>query len=191
VDPGAYAYLLGAYLGDGTLTPFPRGVYNLRVSCDLKYPDIVNEIATAIAIARGSDTGGFAPRPGCVVVNAYWKHWPCLFPQHGPGRKHERRIELAGWQAELVMSHSRELIRGLIQSDGNRHINKVRGRLNPALRYEYTRYMFTNASVDILGTFTDALGRLGVHWTRTTPRVVSVARRDDVAYLDTFLGPKR
>ena len=27
-------------------------------------------------------------------VASFSKHWPCLFPQHGPGRKHERKIEL-------------------------------------------------------------------------------------------------
>lgn len=51
--------------------------------------------------------------------------------------------------------------------------------------------MFTNASADILAIFTDALDQLGVHWTRTTPRIVSVARRADVLHLDTFVGPKR
>ena len=51
--------------------------------------------------------------------------------------------------------------------------------------------MFTNASADILGIFTDALDLLGIHWTQTTQRVISVARRDDVALLDTFVGPKR
>ena len=44
-------------------------------------------------------------------------------------------------------------------------------------RYRYPRYMFTNASTDILGIFTDALELLGVHWTQTTPRDVSIARR--------------
>jgi hypothetical protein len=39
---------------------------------------------------------------GCTEVSAYSKHWPCLFPQHGPGRKHERKIELTVWQQELV-----------------------------------------------------------------------------------------
>ena len=29
-----------------------------------------------------------------------WKHWPCLFPQHGPGRKHERKIRLEAWQRD-------------------------------------------------------------------------------------------
>jgi hypothetical protein len=29
-----------------------------------------------------------------------------------------------------------------------------------------------------------------VHWTRMNARNISVARRDDVALLDTFIGPK-
>jgi hypothetical protein len=41
-----------------------------------------------------------------------------------------------------------------------------------------------------LGIFTDALDTLEVHWTQTTPRIISIARRDDVAFLDTFVGPK-
>ena len=31
-------------------------------------------------------------------VYSFSKHWPCLFPQHEPGRKHERKIELMPWQ---------------------------------------------------------------------------------------------
>jgi hypothetical protein len=31
---------------------------------------------------------------------------------------------------------------------------------------------------------------LGVNWTQTTARVISVARREDVTFLDTFVGPK-
>jgi hypothetical protein len=30
----------------------------------------------------------------CLEVYSFSKHWPCLFPQHGPGRKHERKIQL-------------------------------------------------------------------------------------------------
>src|SRR5215470_15625313 len=32
---------------------------------------------------------------GCTMIKSYSKHWACLFPQHGPGRKHQRKIELA------------------------------------------------------------------------------------------------
>jgi hypothetical protein len=33
--------------------------------------------------------------------------WPCLIPQHGPGRKHERKIELVDWQRDIVDEHPR------------------------------------------------------------------------------------
>jgi hypothetical protein len=191
VDEEAYAYLLGMYLGDGCLSPHARDVYRLRIACDLKYPDIIDEVATHIIIVRGVDEVGFAMAKGCVQVNAYWRHWPCLFLQHGPGRKHNRRIELVPWQEEIVTAHPKKLIRGLIHSDGTRHINEVPRRLASGVkRYRYPRYMFTNASEDILGIFTDALDLLEVHWTQTSPRDISVARREDVAFLDTFVGPK-
>ena len=163
----------------------------MRIACDLKYPDIINEIASCIVIARGSEKVGFVPQEGCVSVYSYWKHWPCLFPQHAPGRKHERQIELASWQEAIVAAHPRALVRGLIHSDGNRHINAVTRALpSGPRRYQYPRYMFTNASTDILRIFTDALDQLGVHWTRTTARDISIARAPDVACLDTFVGPK-
>jgi hypothetical protein len=57
------------------------------------------------------------PAKGCVVVNASWKHWPCLFPQHGPGKKHLRTIELVPWQREIAGKEPGRLLRGLIHSD--------------------------------------------------------------------------
>lgn len=192
LDTEAYAYLLGAYLGDGWIWEGPRGVDQLRITCDLKYPEIINEIATHIIIIRGKEPVGFNLKEGCVDVNAYWKHWTCLFPQHGSGRKHERVIELHRWQQEIVEAHPKALIRGLIHSDGNRHINPITRRFpSGTKRYRYPRYMFKNASSDILTIFTDALDLTGVHWTKSYERVISVARREDVAFLDTFVGPKR
>lgn len=191
VDEESYAYLLGMYLGDGCLSRYPRGVYRLRIACDLKYPEIINEVAIHIVAVRGVDSVGFTVQEGCVEVHASWKHWPCVYPQHGPGKKHDRKIELEPWQEEILSTHPKALIRGLIQSDGNRHINPITRRLPSGVRhYRYTRYMFTNASTDILGICTDALELLGVHWTQTTPRDIAVSRRDDVAFLDTFVGPK-
>jgi hypothetical protein len=191
VDEEAYAYLLGAYLGDGWIWQAKQNLYQLRISCDLKYPNIINEIAAHVVIVRSVDKVGFALREGCVDVNSYWKHWTCVLPQHGPGRKHDRRIELEQWQLKIVQNHPKALIRGLIHSDGNRHINPITRHFKSGTkRYWYPRYMFKNASDDILAIFTDALDRLETHWTASYPRVISVARRDDVAFLHTFVGPK-
>jgi hypothetical protein len=50
--------------------------------------------------------------------------------------------------------------------------------------------MFTNVSTDIQSIFTASLDLMGVHWTQTTARDIAVSRRADVAYLDSFVGPK-
>jgi hypothetical protein len=190
-DQEAYAYLLGVYLGDGSLSEGPRKVFRLRVTCDLRYPNIIDEVATHIVIVRGVDRVGFFRRPGCVDVIAYWKHWQCVFPQHGPGRKHTRRIELEGWQDHVVASHPKALIRGLIHTDGNRHVNVVTKRLSAGWKkYRYPRYMFTNRSDDIRRILTGALDSIGVNWTKAGPYDISIATRDDVAFLDAFVGPK-
>jgi hypothetical protein len=122
---------------------------------------------------------------GCVAIVAYWNHWPCVFPQHGPGPKHLRRIELHLWQNDVVAAYPRQLLRGLIHSDGCRVMNRVQKR-----KYAYPRYMFTNTSTDILQIFRDVCDAVGVSHRQMNRRTISVARRDDVARMDAFIGPK-
>jgi hypothetical protein len=40
VNEGAYAYLLGVYLGDGYVTTEQNGVHRLRITLDDVYPGI-------------------------------------------------------------------------------------------------------------------------------------------------------
>lgn len=115
----------------------------------------------------------------------YWRHWPCVFPQHGPGTKHQRRIDLAAWQASIVAEQPTSLLRGLIHSDGCRVINRVwKGR------YAYPRYLFSNRSEDIRRIFLEACDSVGVRPTNPKPDEISIARRADVVALDSFVGPK-
>jgi hypothetical protein len=185
----SYAYLLGAYLGDGHVVHTRRGVYRLRVACDLLHLNIAWWIALAIQDVRGR-RAALQPRmhSRALDVSSYWKHWPCLFPQHGPGRKHERRIALEPWQRGIVDAHPDQFVRGLIHSDGSRHINRIK---HPKRTYEYVRYEFTNRSDDIKGLFCDACDALGVQWRVMNRDSISVARRASVARLDEFIGPKR
>jgi len=130
-------------------------------------------------------------KEGCVEVVSTSKHWPCLFPQHGPGRKHERKIELEPWQQEIVDRYPGDFARGLFHSDGCRLINRVRRPVKGGERwYEYPRYLFVNRSADIHRLCGEALDRLGVAWRFSKPTTISVARREAVARLDEFVGPK-
>jgi hypothetical protein len=90
----AYAYLLGMYLGDGCISA-ARRVWVLRVALDRKYPSIIEACRAAIdTVMPGQHAAVVEAGTGYVFVSMYSKHWPCLFPQHGPGRKHNRLIEL-------------------------------------------------------------------------------------------------
>lgn len=87
--------------------------------------------------------------------------------------------------------HPGEFARGLFHSDGYRGMNRVRRQLSDGDRsYEYPRYLFVNESPDIRGLCGRTLDTLGVEWRYSKPNTISVAKRDAVARLDEFVGPK-
>jgi hypothetical protein len=112
-------------------------------------------------VRRGHQSRGARPariHPSCLRWGAlpdrvlYLVPVGVSFPQHGPGRKHHRRIELADWQQKIVDAAPQEFLRGLIHTDGWRGINRVyvKGK-----HHEYPRYRFSNRSDDIRKLFTD------------------------------------
>ncbi|CAM5572115.1 transcriptional regulator [Streptomyces abikoensis] len=194
-DSAAYAYLLGLYLGDGCLSAGRRGVYALRIACADAWPGLIDSCREAMRSVRPGNRVWIERKQGCVLVTSTSKHWPCYFPQHGPGKKHERAIVLEPWQQQIVDAHPWELLRGLIHSDGCRITNWTTRIIDgKPKRYEYPRYFFTNTSTDILKLFTDTLDGVGVEWKPTNQsrraQSISIARRDSVALMDAHIGPK-
>jgi hypothetical protein len=121
-----YAELLGLYLGDGHISPMPRSE-RLRLSLDARYPAIVAESEALLRrvfpecrVGRLIADGG-----STVVLWVYHRHLSCLFPQHGPGKKHKRLIELEPWQHDLVGAAPWAFVRGCIRSDGCAFINRT------------------------------------------------------------------
>lgn len=198
VDPAAYSYLLGLYLGDGYIGTVRNGVDYLSIACCDTWPGLIEECARTIP--RVFPVKVFrVRRKGCTEVKATSKHWRCVFPQSGKGMKHSRPIVLDPWQREMADAHPEPFVRGLIHSDGCRTTNRIRKRgARSDEFYEYARYHFTNTSADITGLLTDALDRLGVAWrshVKSQPphrdqTVVSVSTRAAVARMDGFVGPK-
>ncbi len=192
-DGALYAYLLGIYLGDGHIAE-TRGTRFLRVSMDGLYPGVIAEVRRALDSVFAPRTASrltYAPGRG-VVVQICHPALPLAFPQHGPGKKHDRKIELVAWQRGLTRDHPEQFLRGLIHSDGCRSVNRFRTTLSTGrvATYQYPRYFFTNVSVDIRRIFCEYCELLGIRWTQSNPHNISVAHRDSVARLDTLVGPK-
>ena len=191
MDEQAYAYLLGLYLGDGSITRGRRDVFALWIACCDDWPGLLTACRRAMSDVMPTSSVFCVHYQGCTMVKSTSKHWPCLFPQHGPGRKHTRKIELESWQSAIVQKYPGEFARGLFHSDGCRIINQVRRTLVDGDRwYGYPRYFFKNESKDILGLCGETLDKLGVAWRFSRYNTISVARRDAVARLDQFVGPK-
>ncbi len=191
LDGGAYAELLGWYLGDGHISRGRRDVYNLHVANDRRYGQ--DNARLQVIMARVKPGGRPHTRlvPGCVITTISWKHWPCLFPQHGPGRKHDRPIVLEDWQRAVVEAHPGPFLRGLFHSDGCRANNwtqkLVAGELK---RYDYPRWQFTNNSADIRELCCWALDLVEVPWRQSSWKTISVSTRAGVARLDALIGVK-
>jgi hypothetical protein len=193
-DDYSYAYLLGMYLADGHLADTRRS-FQLRITLDGLYPGIIQECAVAMILSLPS----VRPAARCdrverrVNVIAGSKRWPSLFPQMGRGRKHERPIVLAPWQETIVERHTWSFVRGLIHSDGCRTVKRFKTRLpsGHVAEYAYPRYFFSNLSSDIRGLFCESCDRLGVRWTQSNHRNISISDRVSVALLDEHIGPKR
>jgi hypothetical protein len=132
---------------------------------------------------------------GCTMIKSYSNHWPCLFPQHGPGPEAHAQNRAGRMADHHHRQYPGEFARGLFHSDGWRGVNRVRRRLADGdHRYEYSRYLFGNES----GTFCSCAGRRwtgsgGVALLPAEFHIGGARRRRGarrLARLDEFVGPK-
>jgi Homeodomain-like domain len=198
--PGDYSQLLAVYLGDGWISRGPRS-YRLRIALDNRYPALNEEIKTlvqrcfpanAVAPTIPTRSSWSGRNDTWTVLSTYSVHFPCLFPQHGIGRKHERRILLEDWQAETVAECPWRFIRGCIQTDGCSFINRT--DVHRAKPYEYRSYQFFNRSKDIVDLFVEACGMVSVACRVTGSEArgwsVRINRRPCVALMLEHVGLK-
>jgi hypothetical protein len=191
LDGAAYAEVLGWYLGDGHISRGRRGVYNLHIVNDRKYVEDNAHLKVIMSAVKPGGRPHTRLQPGCVITTVSWKHWPCLIPQLGPGRKHERPIVLEDWQRRIVEAHPGSFLRGLFHSDGCRAKNWTRRMVAGQMkRYDYPRWQFTNTSQDIRELCCWALDLADIPWRQSNRNVISVSNRAGVARLDAMIGPK-
>lgn len=177
-----YAELLGLYLGDGHIVRVGRA-YRLRLFLDTAYPHVIEDARLLLDRCFAHNRVSLCRlKESTTVLSVYSRHLPCLFPQHGRGKKHERPIVLEPWQVATMENAPMNFIRGCIRSDGCYYIN----RTGP---YRYPSFTFANHSEDILALFQRACELAGVGYCRSADSV-RIYRRESVAVLLRTVGPK-
>jgi hypothetical protein len=190
-----YAELLAMYLGDGCISAAAR-TSRLRIALDTKYPRIIADAKALLSRCLPKNPIGevIAHGGSMVFISVYCSHLPCLFPQHGPGMKHQRRIVLEPWQQEIVDAYPWAFIRGCIRTDGCSFINRT--NVHRPQPYEYLSYDFSNKSKDIVDLFLEACAIVGIRDCRATYNQrrdlwhVRINRRGSVAEMLEHVGLK-
>jgi hypothetical protein len=158
----------------------------------VKYQQIVQDAAELLWRCLPENRVHVVKRTGCVDVSVYSSHLPCLLPQHGSRKKHERAIRLEGWQQDLLDEAPWPFIRACIRTDGCAFINRT--DVHRPKPYEYLTYEFANCSTDIAALFRAMCSKVGV-LTRATQDGrgvwhVRINRRESVALLEHHVGRK-
>jgi hypothetical protein len=200
-SPKDYAYILGLYLGDGHITEMPhkKQVYRLRIFLDVKYQNLNTECKKILSsLFPNNEVNSVVMKhkgnPSCEVIFLYSKDMVQLFPQHGPGKKHTRKIQLEDWQKQIVGTYTEDFLRGLIHSDGSRYSHTDK---NGLVRQFYN---FTNASIDIMDLFKHYSNKMSVfpritvktksRTSKTQTYIAQINTQSQVAIFDTFIGHK-
>jgi hypothetical protein len=168
--------------------------YQLVITADLAYPGIIAECCAALVAAVPGRRAHVRPHPihRYARIESGWTRWPEALPQHGRGPKHQRPIVLEHWQRQIVEAQKWAFLHGLLHSDGCRTVNRFKTKLprGRVAQYEYPRWFFSNLSADIRALFCVTCDQVGVRWTQSNHRNVSVSHRRSVALLDAHVGPK-
>ncbi len=114
MNRASYAYLLGIYLGNGYLSKAAESPV-LEIALDARYPCIAAECVAAIwdvAHIKARSRVRQHAAGASIRVSASGRIWLSAFPQHGPGKKHTRAIELGDWQKAIVGDFPELFLRG-------------------------------------------------------------------------------
>ncbi len=126
------AYIIGLALGDGNLSnPNGRAV-RLRITCDTKYPMLIEHIKTSLRQLLPENMVSTINREknGCVDISCYSNMWESILGwRYNRGPKYEQKVKIPNWVKESK-SLTKECLRGLLQTDGSIYSDRGYSMIN-------------------------------------------------------------
>lgn len=138
-DKSLVAYIVGIALGDGNLSNPNGRATRLRISCDLKYPLLIQKIKNSIAKLLPSNKVSLVKRKGNYLdISCYSNYWEQILGWYAKkGSKLIQNASIPNW-IKTNDEYKINCLRGLIETDGS--IYKDRG---------YQTVMFTSAILNL------------------------------------------
>lgn len=120
------AYVIGVALGDGNLSNPNKRAVRLRITCDKKYPYIIEEVINSIKQIAPSNKVGIVKRKNCeaVDISCYSNDWEKILGWEAKnGSKIKQGVSVPNWikKNKQYIAHC---LRGLFQTDGSIYKDK-------------------------------------------------------------------
>lgn len=119
----ALAYIIGVALGDGNLSNPNKRAVRLRITCDLKYPLIIDEIIENLKIiAPQNKINIVKKRSKAVDVTCYSNGWEKTLGWN-VGHKLKQKVRVPDW-IKRDEEYIKSCLRGLLQTDGSIYFDR-------------------------------------------------------------------
>lgn len=144
------SYIIGVSLGDGNLSNPNKRAVRLRITCDKKYPRLIENIISEISILLPENKVSIIDRDNAVDISCYSNKWEEFLGWKAKnGSKIKQMVKVPDW-IKNNMTYSKECLRGLFQTDGS--IYKDR---------KYIMVNFTSANYILIRDIKEMLEKIG------------------------------
>lgn len=113
------AYIIGLAIGDGNLSLANGRTPHLRITCDKKYPLLMQRIIDSLHLLLPENKVGVVNRKGCCDVSIYSTHLEHLLGwKAGKGSKFVKKVSIPMWIWRKKI-YKINCLKGLIETDGS------------------------------------------------------------------------
>ena len=190
-DAYSFSHLLGLFAAGGG---YDAEQQRLSLRFGQAAPFVVSgAVASLVLTAPGRPVRWALSVPDRAdVLSCAWSEWERLLPA-ALLRREEHACAgclLGPGHRALAEREPHAFVRGLLEAGGRRVVNRGvrRRRDGTSVEYAYPRYLFTSADALARGLLCAGCEQIGVRWTQSRPRTISVAERTSIELLDSFVG---
>lgn len=125
MDKENLAYIIGIAIGDGNLSNPNGRATRLRITCDIKYKNLIKNIISSIRKILPKNKISLVKRvDNCVDISCYSNKWEVLLgwtAKDGP--KHKQRVSIPEWikkDKKFILP----CLKGLFETDGSIYFDR-------------------------------------------------------------------
>ena len=123
-DRNLQAYVIGLAIGDGNLSNPNGRATRLRITCDKKYPILIEKIKTSLYQLLPQNKVSVIERKGCVDISVYSNHLEKILGwQSQGGSKFIQNVSVPSWIKEKN-DYKINCLKGLMETDGSIYLDR-------------------------------------------------------------------